>query len=85
MSGPVDVLAVMKIDSDDAAQYRGLYLADVRPPREFGSKSRDARCAVKYLIETAQLALDKAWEYGDEEPHFVRLQEALARVQGGSL
>jgi hypothetical protein len=43
-----------------------------------------ARAAVEELIEAAQRVLDKEWEYGDEQPHCVRLNSALARATGGT-
>jgi len=38
------------------------------------------RSAFAELIDAAQKALDKAWK--DDEPHFARLNAALARVKG---
>ena len=37
---------------------------------------------VAELADAAQRVLDKEWEYGEEQPHCVRLNSAIASVRG---
>lgn len=71
MSKQVDVLAVLD-------ETYGLLAGPAAEQLEA------ARAAIAELIEAAQFALDKAWEYGEEEPHFVKLNVAIARCNGGA-
>lgn len=77
---PVDVLSVMASAADGmegVIESEGHYFEDSEPVA-----MREARAAVAELIEAAKRALGKAWEYGEDEPHFVRLNKAIARVRG---
>lgn len=56
----------------------------VEEVRTMEAELSEARAAIAELIEAAQFALDKAWEYGEEEPHFVKLNVAIARCNGGA-
>ena len=71
MSKQVDVLAVLD-------ETYGLLAG---PAAE---QSEAARAAVAELIEASKFALDKSWEYGADEPHFVKLNVAIARCNGGA-
>ena len=71
MSKQVDVLAVLD-------ETYGLLAGPAAEQLEA------ARAAVAELIETSKFALDKSWEYGADEPHFVKLNVAIARCNGGA-
>ena len=71
MSKQVDVLAVLD-------ETYGLLAG---PAAEQLEAARDA---VAELIEASKFALDKSWEYGADEPHFVKLNVAIARCNGGA-
>lgn len=47
---------------------------------EAANQYTEARAAVSELIDAARRVLDKEWEYGEEQPHCVRLSEALSRI-----
>ena len=71
MSKQVDVLAVLD-------ETYGLLAG---PAAEQLEAARDA---VAELIEASKFSLDKSWEYGADEPHFVKLNVAIARCNGGA-
>ena len=71
MSKQVDVLAVLD-------ETYGLLAGPAAEQLEA------ARAAVAELIEASKFALDKSWEYGEDEPHFVKLNVAIARCNGGA-
>ena len=71
MSKQVDVLAVLD-------ETYGLLAGPAAEQLEA------ARAAVAELIEASTFALDKSWEYGADEPHFVKLNVAIARCNGGA-
>lgn len=71
MSKQVDVLAVLD-------ETYGLLAGPAAEQLEA------ARAAVAELIEASKFALDKSWEYGADEPHFVKLNVAIARCNGGA-
>jgi len=71
MSKQVDVLAVLD-------ETYGLLAGPAAEQLEA------ARAAIAELIEASKFALDKSWEYGADEPHFVKLNVAIARCNGGA-
>ena len=75
MSKQVDVLAVIR-DAQNVMYQHG-----------FGAIPDDmtyALAAIAELIEASKFALDKSWEYGADEPHFVKLNVAIDRCKGGA-
>lgn len=81
MSKQVDVLAEL----DRRIEIGELFGQEHGAPNLPGVASlREARAAVAELIEASKFALDKSWEYGADEPHFVKLNVAIARCNGGA-